>query len=325
MRLPQREPLLIFWLLLFVPIVAGCSKGGSQPDAEERLRRLDRQVEEQRLLSDKAVDAYVPLLAGQLDELNISAVDLLRQLPGVAAVDVLVSATKPTHRLVHLRDWHYVPRDLYALDVQQAIGRRPTELEIDPFHRERLLEVELVQLEQAALLRCLVKHHGLRRVLLEGLTPNGSTAYHEVLSALRSTDVRLATLQEQQATVRGQSPALDREVDALLREHRLQLLPYGAAGRLAMAGAIEVGPLDDEELLDQTNPVRSDGQLRHDPATLEARHDGQVRRALASGPCCLLILGGAHDLSASMRRLANGTAEYIRITTKQYKELVGRK
>src|SRR4051812_15915625 len=40
----------------------------------------------------------------------------LRRLPGVAGVEVAVSPPGPTRRIVHMRDWHYVPPDLFALD-----------------------------------------------------------------------------------------------------------------------------------------------------------------------------------------------------------------
>jgi hypothetical protein len=40
-------------------------------------------------------------------------------------------------------------------------------------YRRLLQEVELVQLDQERLLRALVRHHGLRRLLAEGLTPEG--------------------------------------------------------------------------------------------------------------------------------------------------------
>lgn len=88
--------------------------------------------------------------------------DTLHGLPGVHRVEIGVAVTKPTGRIIHLRDWHYVPRDLYALDLR-ASARGLTDDEIDRRYREFLLEVELVQLEQMALLRCLIRHHGLKR------------------------------------------------------------------------------------------------------------------------------------------------------------------
>jgi hypothetical protein len=47
-----------------------------------------------------------------------------------------------------------------------------------------------------------------------------------------------------------------------------------------------------------------------------AREDVMVRR-LAGHALAVIVLGGAHDLSASVRELAPG-AEYIRVTTRAY-------
>ena len=113
---------------------------------------------------------------------------ILRRLPGVAEVEALVTAPRPARRIVHLRDWHYVPPDLFALDARQAAGRALSDEEVAGLYQEHLLEVELVSTEQVALLRCLVKHHGLRRVLAEGLTPGGLPTYLDILAALRDTD-----------------------------------------------------------------------------------------------------------------------------------------
>ena len=82
-------------------------------------------------------------------------------------------------------------------------------------------------------------------------------------------------------------------------------------------------PLDDADLLEGAKPVRPDGTVKIDQARVEARHDGQVKRALASGPCSVIVLGGAHDLSASVRKFGSGTTEYIRVTTRRFKEVRG--
>jgi hypothetical protein len=84
-----------------------------------------------------------------------------------------------------------------------------------------------------------------------------------------------------------------------------------------------VQALDDEAALDRAKPVTPDGRIEFDPGKVEERHDAQVKAALENGPCSLLILGGAHDLSGSVRRLGNGTVEYIRVTTTCYKEVAG--
>jgi hypothetical protein len=47
-----------------------------------------------------------------------------------------------------------------------------------------------------------------------------------------------------------------------------------------------------------------------------------VRAALKAGPVAVLVLGGAHDLSGAVRRLAGGDCEYLRVTTARYAEFV---
>jgi hypothetical protein len=129
---------------------------------------------------------------------------------------------------------------------------------------------------------------------------------------------RVAALLKEHAGVQGQNTHIDRGVADLLRGHSRQLVEYGAAGRLAVRGEVEVLPLDDERLLQQAKPVTPDGRVRLDKEKVEARHDYQVKAALGAGAASLLILGGEHDLTAAVKRLGNGTTEYIRLTTKCY-------
>src|SRR5207237_8197492 len=103
-------------------------------------------------------------------------------------VDVNLTAKNPARRIVHLRDYHFVSKELYALDMRQAHGRELTAEEIDQIHHELLLEVELVQLEQMAVLRCLIKHHGLKNVFSEGFSPDELKAYRERIAVLRSME-----------------------------------------------------------------------------------------------------------------------------------------
>jgi hypothetical protein len=95
----------------------------------------------------------------------------------------------------------------------------------------------------------------------------------------------------------------------------------GAAGRPLAAGELQqVLPHDDAALLDAARPVSPDGQLPTDPVKVKAREDAQVKAALASGPCALIVLGGGHDLTGSVRSLSNGTCQYMRVVTRRYKE-----
>jgi hypothetical protein len=133
--------------------------------------------------------------------------------------------------------WHLVPEDLFALDLRNAAGKPLGEHEAKARYREFLLEVELVQLEQAALLKCLARHHGLRRVLYEGLTKEETAAYPEKVAELREAEPALREQHEEaRRLLKGMAEggkqnseryakalALEKEALALLAEHRLDV------------------------------------------------------------------------------------------------------
>ena len=96
---PMR-PILIALLLSAVGLLREGAATPRVPEAE---------VVRQRRETDEAVAAYVPAVAGDINDLSCPAADILSRLPGVVEVEVLVAAPRPTHRLVHVRDWHYVP------------------------------------------------------------------------------------------------------------------------------------------------------------------------------------------------------------------------
>jgi hypothetical protein len=262
-----------------------------------RVAELRGRVEKERTASAEAVEKYRPQDTGRVDDLGRPVADLLRQLPGVAGVEVVPASGKPARRLIHLRDFHYVPRDLFALELrgQGTI----TEEEMDLRYQEHLLEVELVQLEHLALLRCLARRHGLRRVFVEGITPEGVNNFREMVAALKKVDTDLnEQLQEVQRLLQGakdgserhaKAKAIEGEVLALLDRFRLDVLPLGTAGRLLMSGDVEeVLPLDDAKLLDEAKPIDPAGRFHLDPAKLSARHDGQVKAVLKAGAFALV-------------------------------------
>jgi hypothetical protein len=214
-------------------VVAGCSKSDPPP----KTAGLAERVEQERQPSAEAVDAYVPKVTGRIDALAKPAADILRQLPAVADVEVLVTSPKPTHRIIQLRDWHYVPPELFALDVRQVAGRPLSDEAVEKLYQKHLLEVELVQIEQGVLLRCLVEHHGLRRVLAEGLTPQGLANFKEIIASLRDMDKQVAEMQKMRAKFKEDAPA----IDEMVREHRRRLLEYGAAVQLEIANLTLAG------------------------------------------------------------------------------------
>ena len=200
----------------------------SPPQAEAACRRPGNRVGQ-----------GLPANKTRIDDLDAEVVDLLRQLPGIVHVEIAVAAAKPKYRIVHLRDYHFVTKDLYALDMKQAHGRELTDDESDQLHQELLLEVELVQIEQMALLRCLIKHHGLKRIFSEGFSPGELEAYREKIVVLRSMDKEQVPqvrkqLEDVRKVVEGatgekkaKAEAIESDLVTMLDEHKHRLLEIG--------------------------------------------------------------------------------------------------
>lgn len=307
------------------------------PKVETRIDKLKKIVADQEQESAKVFSDYRPTTRAQIDDLTASAEDIIRQLPGVAHVDVAVRAAKPTHRIIHLRDWHTVPADLYAVDLKNATGKDLSADEIAQRHKELLLEVEAVQAEQIALIRCLIIHHGLKRLYSEGLTEKDLPNFTAKVAALRDIDNNeIARARKELDGVRQLLKTLDcksnpyrcdeaMQIEATLLEligrHQRDLVEFGVPARLLIAGEVrEVLPLDDAALLDQAKPITPEGKTKFDPDKMKARHDAQVKAVMDKGGCGLVVLGGAHDLGESVRRLGQGRCEYIRVTTRRFKE-----
>jgi hypothetical protein len=301
---------------------------------EDRIPKLRKLIAEQEVESAQAVAKYAPTTNTQINNVGSPVIDLLRGLPSVVQVEVGVAPKNPTSRIVHLRDWHFVPKELYALDMKATLGRELATDEIDRLHQELLLEVELVQIEQMALLRCLIKHHGLKRVFSEGFSPKELEAYREKIGVLRAMErEQIPQIRKQLEDVRKlvegstgerkeKAQDIETQLVTMLDEHKYRLLEMGATGRLLISGELEeVLPLDDAEALEKANPVSPSG-VRLDHVKIEARHDAQVKTVMRAGTVtvAVIVLGGAHDLSASIRR-ASGNCEYLRVTTKRFREI----
>src|SRR5262249_51570790 len=150
---------------------------------------------------------------------------------------------------IHLRTWHHVSRDLLAAELRSLRGRSLTEAEVDAAYKEHLLQVELVQLEHLAILRCLAKHHGLRRVFAEGLTEQERDAYREKVGDLKGAEADLKKQLEEVGKLLEDAPAgsqrqtkakeVQAEVLAALGQHRIDVLRLGVAGELLLSGDLE--------------------------------------------------------------------------------------
>lgn len=308
-----------------------------QPPRQQPI--VDRHLELLKLIADQEVDSahsvakYQPKSTARFDDLNASVVDLFRSLPGVVNVEVGVQANQPACRIIHLRDWHLVAKELFVIDMTEAHGRVLSKEESDLLYEQHLLEVQLIQLEQLAVLRCLIKHHSLKQVFAEGFSPAELGNYREKIAVLRSmekeqipqirkqlTDAR-KLLEVASEPSKEKARAIEGALVTMLDQHKHRLLEMGASGRLLIAGELEdVLPLEEAATLEHAKPITPAGKVTLDSQKIEARHDAQVRAAMKGGQVAFIVLGGAHDLTDAIRRCKD-RCEYLRITTKRFQDI----
>lgn len=235
--------------------------------------------------------------------------EAMRSLPGVHSVVVHPASKGATHRIIHIRNWHFVPKADFAADLRSLEGEALSDEEIDTRYDEFLAEVDTVQVEQRKLLMSLIEHHGLKQVAIEGLSKDEMPAFEKMVKVLRDFEKRKPT---------GDSP-----IDLFILEmNRHDLLEIGAAGQLYLQGKLaEVLPAEDASALEEANPVGGDGKVVFDEKRNVAREDAVVRTLLKAGPLAVIVMGGAHDLADNAERLSHGTCEVITVTMKAYQKV----
>jgi hypothetical protein len=259
-------------VFLFV-LAIGCGRQAPPLSPENQLTRAQAKAV-------VAVKNYRPKVPIDVKDLAADVVPMLKQLPFVSRVE-RTGPANPTHRIIHLRDWHFVPEELAKVDGGE------------PFERQNL-RVEIVQTEHAAILRCLARHHGLRSVHVEGYAPE-----MQALMAARIETLRDVEKVELSAT---------KEERELIRQLRLEM---GAAVCLVAEGDLEeVLPLENQKRLDEARPVRG-GKVVVDAAKNAAREKAMIEVVKAHGPAAVIVLGGKHKLAAP-------DVEVIRVTTMGY-------
>jgi hypothetical protein len=148
--------------------------------------------------------------------LSVALLDPAVILAAVAEVRVVRDGS-PRNRIVHLLDYHHVPRDLFLLDLQQFRGEQFTKEQADK-EFANFLDVEQVQKQQIAVLRWLKP----KKVFCEGLCPEGMAEFRKLIESMVEFERRFKA-------------ATDREQKALfqvLMSDREARLNIGAAGRL---------------------------------------------------------------------------------------------
>lgn len=230
---------------------------------------------------------------------------------------VLVGCSSEPVRIVHIKNWHWIPRESFAVELRNDQPEL-TDLEIEARYARFLGDVEELQQEQVEVLRRLIQSSGLKSVFYEGVTAENHETYIDAVGRAR----KLRSVVSEAAEL--DAPELIDEAKRLQAEFRETLLQLGAVGRLMVDGDLsDVSPLDEADLLKTANPIQG-GKIAFDAAADEAREDTMARRLMAAGPVAVVILGGEHDLADNLRKVSRSHT-YTKLQTPKYLELEGAK
>jgi hypothetical protein len=284
-------------------------------DLETDIIKAYQSLSETLTASDDLQSNYPPRAAGSVHDTETDLSAVLKGLPFVDAVKVHPAKAERKLRIVHLLDWHAVDADLLASDIEDQLEQKLTDRERLLYHWQHLAEVETVQAQQMAALRCLMKHHGLKSIFCEGLTSESDredlTLAVRVLSAsfrrkhgtLSSYAETIAELtKDETINLKLMIPQVDREI----------ILMAGSVFRLQRSG-LTPKALEDAETLAKSAPeFGKENPFQNE----ETREDAIVERLVDAGGG-FVLLGGGHDLSDNI----GPAVELIEVTVKSYREL----
>ena len=193
-------------------------------------------------------------------------------IPGVTKVQRrALTNSQPTESSTSA-DLHFVEREAYAADLRSLAGEPLSEAIIDRRYAQLLDEVELVQAQQLAILRCIIQHYGLKRIHVEGLNSAGpSCVQRQGVRALGKVGSQIAGLRKQRDGAGYRRPTGTSEAQRIIEgiekveaEYRRDLLRISVAGQLLLNGEIDaVLPLEDEAAYRAADPVDSNGAVTH--------------------------------------------------------------
>ena len=243
--------------------------------------------------------------------------------PEVAKVEVLLSPFRPTHRIIHIADRHYLSREQY-----RSVQIPPSEEGYSEYCRE----VENIQSAHFRLLLWLSDLHGLRQVFDEGIDQEHLPNYRESIERGRGKHSWpelmscLAELRRQidEAEANGQDATSLRSQKAQLEKRRLATRRAGAVAQLLLARpSVEVLATEDKqayECADRAMKVaRETRNIKPFVAANGPREEAIVRNLLQHR-CSVIVLGGGHDLSRQITRLSDARCEYVKVMVNGYPE-----
>lgn len=261
-----------------------------------------------------------------LNDLSIRAEGILKLSHDVAKVESLVVAPKPTHRIVHIVSRHPLEWKRFEDAARLVCRDTLSEDELHEWHQAHCDEMERFQASQKKLLLWLVDHHGLTKIFREGASEEDMPRVMREVEwfrkiapwrdRLKRERLRLSQ-QLREAKISGRdSTALRDKLD----EHELSRdysLNFGPIGDLLLDRPfVTIIPAEDAEAYAAAQPEKHGGRLHG--SHYDAREAAIVRNLLKHGPCAVIVLGVAHDLSEEVQKQGHGGCEYIRVTTTNF-------
>lgn len=261
-----------------------------------------------------------------INDLSASAEQILIECPAVVKVESLVTASEPTHRIIHITDCHAASREqLGEVEGMTPKATLPDDV-LKRLYQGHADDVELFQESQTELLKWLVDYHGLREVFHEGVSDDDMPDVMRRIALLRDIapwrdrlrSERLALpLETRTGDVGGRDSSALRRRRRKLELFRDYVLNFGAIGNLVVERPfVQVLPAEDAKAFAEALPKKHGGRI-HGPY-FDAREAAIVRNLLTHGPCAVIVLGSAHDLSREVRKQAGGRCEYFRVTVQDF-------
>lgn len=267
---------------------------------DERLQNDRELIERAQSEANKRVLECESSSAFQVGDLHTSVVDGVSTLPGV--ISVTASDTeRPTSRIMHLISPEIPSKDDFLIALKQMADGGVSQVQLDSLYDEYGLQIKLMQIEHAVIVRCLVKSHGLRRIYVESTTP------------------RDFVLSQNELVVAGRGGQVERKenepVAAVGTTHWIKELQKDFPDEFQNWVIKEMPHWDSasaESIFKQIN----------NSAKVVQRRSGQVMdaevQALLNDESCCLFVGDANDFSENVSRRGDGKCEYIRIQTKHW-------
>ncbi len=302
--------------------------------------RLQAAIKQDTLMQQRQFSELIPELYepnGSLDGSIEQLERLFRSIPHiVGSVEIKLRAKNPSFIIVFFKDMHFQSWKNYLMEVTNRAERSYSEEELLLLYENQVLETEIENSQQEAILRVLIRH-GVHDAYTEGFTDERIPGFQRMVASLRKGESEkkklvdlLGEYRQIQARLIAEGYAESRTFQKLLnaistlelalQSHRLAMLAMGPAGGLLVQGELnEVHPADDEQALSHAVSLVEAGLFKT-PAFKEAQkeRDKKTMQKLRSGEPGLkvLIMGGAHSYTEEASKA--GDCSILELRTQAY-------